>query len=92
MFQANQQADSPAQFYPNQTLEVCGDNCFDDLSACPEEWRYLPVNGNKVPWNYETNHELAWSEKEGYTAKQIQHMQPKAVGFCLLYTSPSPRD
>ena len=83
MFEANQQADSPIQFYPNQALEVSNANCFDDLSSCPEEWRYIPVNGNKVPWDYETNRELAWSEKEGYTAKQIQEMQPKAAGLIL---------
>ena len=86
MFEANQQADSPAQFYPNQTLGVCSDNYFDDLSACPEEWRYVPVNGNKVPWNYETNRALEWDEHKefkGHTAKRIQEIQPKAVGLIL---------
>ena len=80
MIEASQQPDRPVQFYPNQTLEVCFDNCFDDLGACPEEWRYVPVNDNKVPWNYETNRALEWDarkEFKGYTAKQIQQIQPK---------------
>ncbi len=86
MFEASQQADCPVQFYPNETAEVCSANCFDDLSACPEEWRYVPVKCNKVPWNYETNRALEWDahkEFKGYTAKQIQQIQPKAVGLIL---------
>ena len=49
MIEASQQSDRPVQFYPNQALEVCLTKCFDDLGARPEEWRYVPVNDNKVP-------------------------------------------
>lgn len=83
MFNDNIQGISPASLYPEQADKAGYSNEYEDLSACPEEWRYLPVNGYKVPWDYKTNSELKWKGFEGYTAKQIQQMQPKAVGLIL---------
>ena len=83
MFNDSIQGISPASLYPEQADKSCHGNEYEDLSTCPEEWRYLPVNGNKVPWNYKTNREPEWDGLKGYTAKQIQEMQPKAVGLIL---------
>ena len=73
----------PAPSYQEQANKACHSDQYEDLSACPEEWRYLPVNDNKVPWNYKTNSELKWKGFEGYTAKEIQQMGSKAVGLIL---------
>ena len=58
-------------------------------------FKVIKINKNKILFNYEKKviiNELILSLKLGYYDFEKEKPQKVKFSFCLLYTSPSPRD
>ena len=52
----------------------------------------IPEKDNTIGMLRKIQHYVAWQELDVETAKELLDKKARKSGYCLLYTSPSPRD